>query len=386
MRKINLKIEVILLISCFFCIISQLPDLWGNPIISLIYNCGWLLLFSYFIIKDSFKVRLPIILIIIPIVFDLLIILFQIISRKPYLNTNMFMPLHLCLFISIVGFYVGKYCNKNVIVKIIKIFLLGTFILGVSIFRSTFSGVNWQDASGYLYTAKNSAATIFLLAIIMGILYIRNLKKIFVIPLICFLSLLILMMKSRATILCLVLIIIYLVVFYVKNPIFKILLLLLLTSFFLFVMFNENAYNLFVNKIIFNNRSTSDLTVITSGRDEHFEYFIKQFPNYILSGTGGTYLESFPLAALMSYGLFGGMLIIFYTFLPSFYVLKNWVKIGDNRFKYLVLSINIVLIINGLFEELTPLGPGVKCFILWLYFGIYIGFLNNAKRGEKDAN
>ena len=382
MRKINLKIETILLISCFFCIISQLPDLWGNSVISLIYNCGWLLLLDYFIIKDSFKVRLPLILVVIPIAFDLLVVLFQIISRKPYLNSNMFMPLHLCTFISIIGCYIGKYCNKNIIVKIIKIFLLGTFILSISIFRTTFSGVNWQDASGYLYTAKNSAATIFLLAIIMGILYIRDLKKIFVIPLLCFLSLLILMMKSRATILCLVLIIIYLVIFYVKNPVFKILLLFLLASFFFFVLFNKNAYNLFINKIIFNNRSTTDLTVITSGRDEHFEYFIKQFPNYILSGTGGTYLESFPLAALMSYGFFGGILIIIYTFLPSYYVLKNRKKISDKRFKYLILSLNIVLVINGLFEELTPLGPGVKCFILWLFFGCCVGLLNRKKVGD----
>ncbi|WP_455683143.1 hypothetical protein [Thomasclavelia sp.] len=246
---------------------------------------------------------------------------------------------------------------------------------------NTFSGVDWQNTSGYLYTAKNSAATIFLIAIIMGILYIKDKKKIIVIPLIFFLSILILMLKSRATIVCLLLIIMYLIIFYIKNPIVKITLALFFITVLLYILFNDSAYDLFINKIMLNNRGSNDLTVITSGRDEHFELFLNIFPTHFLSGTGGTYLESFPLAALLSYGAFVGLFVIFYTFLPGLYVVITMKKNNDieKRFKYLILALNIIMIINGFFEELTPLGPGVKCFVLWLLFGIYIGFL---KKGD----
>ncbi|WP_279015112.1 hypothetical protein, partial [Thomasclavelia cocleata] len=148
-----------------------------------------------------------------------------------------------------------------------------------------------------------------------------------------------------------------------------------------FVFLNNNAYDFFINKIILNNRGLDDLTVITSGRDEHFDKFIEMFPKYFLFGTSGTYLESFPLASLLSYGFFIGLLLIIYTFVPMICVLREMkYDFTDKMLKHLILAINIVMIINGLFEELTPLGPGVKCFVMWLLFGIYVG---NLKRESK---
>lgn len=382
MRPYRLNISLILVISCFFCIMSQLPDLWGNPTISLIYNIGWIGLFFIFLIKENFKIKIPVIIVLFPLIFDLMVVLLQILTKKNYLNSNMFKPLNLCFFISIIGYYLGKYSNLKIVKKIVNVFLIGTAILGLSIFKNAFSGVDWQNASWYLYTAKNSAAMIFLNAIIMGVLYIKDLKKNIVIPLIIFLSLLILMLKSRATIVCLLFIIMYLILFYIKKPIAKLTLALFFIIVIMYILFNDSAYDLFINKIMLNNRGSTDLRVITSGRDEHFEIFLNLFPIYFLSGTGGTYLESFPLAALLSYGVFVGLFVIFYAFMPGLYVLITMKKNNgiDKRFKYLILALNITMAINGFFEELTPLGPGVKCFALWLLFGIYVGF---EKRGLK---
>lgn len=48
----------------------------------------------------------------------------------------------------------------------------------------------------------------------------------------------------------------------------------------------------------------------------------------------------------------------------------------------LEISIEFYTIVNGLFEELAPFGPGVKCFSLWFYFGFYIGNLRRKVYAE----
>lgn len=372
--EIRINRNTILIISCFFCIISQLPDLWGNSIISLIYNMGWISLLIIFLKKEKFKIEIPIVIYFIPFIFDFMILLLQIITGKDYINSNMFRPLNLCFFISIIGYYLGKYYGDDIVVKIIRCFIFSSFIVAVSIFNNTFKGVDWQNASGYLYTAKNSVAIIFLITIIMGVIYLKKLKKIVVVPLLIFLLTLIIMLKSRATIICLLVFILYIIIFYVKKPILKIIFTSIFISLIIFIFINDNTYDLFINKIIFNNRGMDDLTVITSGRDQHYNQFIEIFPTFFLLGTGGTYLESFPLAALLSYGFFVGTVLIIYSLIPMICILrKNRYVLIDEKFKHLIMIINIVMIINGLFEELTPLGPGVKCFMLWLLFGIYIG-------------
>lgn len=382
MIKHKIKFSSILIISCFFCIMSQLPNLWGNSIISLIYNIGWIVLFIAFLRKENYKIRIPRIIYLLPIIFDIIILLMQIFTSKNYIDSNMFRPLNLCFFISIIGYYLGKYYDSKIIIKIIKAFILGSIILGFSIFMNTFSGVDWQNATGYLYTAKNSAAIIFLVAIIMGVIYIKDLKKIFIVPSIVFFTFLIMMLKSRATIVCLVFVILYIIIFYVKRPIVKLFLSMVFVGLALYIIFNDSAYNFFINKIMLNNRGSEDLSVITSGRDEHIDIFVKMFPTYFFLGTGGTYLESFSLASLLSYGFFVGSTIILYAILPGIIVVKTMKKVYiDKRFKHLILALNISMLVNGLFEELTPLGPGVKCFVLWLFFGIYVGFLKKKSGG-----
>ena len=48
-----------------------------------------------------------------------------------------------------------------------------------------------------------------------------------------------------------------------------------------------------------------------------------------------------------------------------------------------MLALNVLMLISGIGEEMPPFGPGVKCFVLWLTFGYYIGSrykINGEKR------
>lgn len=74
----------------------------------------------------------------------------------------------------------------------------------------------------------------------------------------------------------------------------KIILITIFISLIVFVFLNNNAYDFFINKIILNNRGSDDLTVITSGRDEHFDKFIEMFPKYFYLELVGHIWNHFP--------------------------------------------------------------------------------------------
>lgn len=81
---------------------------------------------------------------------------------------------------------------------------------------------------------------------------------------------------------------------------------------------NAELYNLYIKEIILNNKDINDLTAVTSNRDLHVEYFKANFGMYWFSGTGGTYLESMPLAVLMSYGILGGIPVLLFSLQPLY--------------------------------------------------------------------
>lgn len=70
--------------------------------------------------------------------------------------------------------------------------------------------------------------------------------------------------------------------------------------------FQSDLNNFIINEIIFNNRDMS-INSLSSGRDVHWKRFAQEFGDYMFVGTGGTYLESMPLAVLFSYGIIGGI-------------------------------------------------------------------------------
>ena len=140
----------------------------------------------------------------------------------------------------------------------------------------------------------------------------------------------------------------------------------------LLIIFQPNVNHLIVDEILLNNRS-SDLATLSSGRDYHWYIFKTEFYDYLFMGTGGTYLESMPLAVLMSYGLIGGIPVLLFAIKPLCYAIKERKSKKYQLYTVLVISISLTMLINSIFEEQAPFGPGVKCYFLWLICGLYIG-------------
>lgn len=374
-QLINIKkiLYIILPIICFVCNISQLPSLWNNSFISVTYMGLWIftLLIACFYFK--YKIFFNRVYLHLLLLFDGLILLLQVLLNKNYINSNFIFPIHLSFFVMFTSGMVGRICDRDLIKKIANAYIISTCLIGGSIYIEYFQGEDWLNATGYLYTAKNSVAIIFLSAIILIYFYWLPKYKIMSCIMIVMLSSLIFMMKSRATILVWLILAVYIIVVNRKTVLGKIAGGVLCIGIILLVTYHPMLHEIFVDNIFLNNRGSNDYGVLTSGRDEHYEWFGQHFGNYWLTGTGGTYLESFPLAVLMSYGVIGAVPLFIIAVFPFFIALKTYKNSLLQLEVKIIMLLNIILVVNGFFEELTPFGPGVKCYALWMMTGLYLG-------------
>lgn len=361
--------ESILIIAIILSNISQIPSLFGNPIIKSGYALAWMLLFAILLFRKWFGFNMD--FLIPPAIFDMLCLLGWAFG-KDYMASSLFVPINMSAFILTIGFLFGALVDEQIIKKIAIAYIASSIIVGGVLYVTVFRGIDWSGSSTYVYASKNSAAQFLLVGLILvaTLFYVRH--RIASGFLIIAYAVLIFMMKSRATIAALAIYLIYFIFFIVESKRERNFYLFLVVIFGLVVVFNPDANHLIIQEIIFNNRGT-DMTTLSSGRDLHWKTFRQEFGKYLFWGTGGTYLESMPLAVLMSYGVIGGVPILLFALKPLIYAIKN---MWDKRYRIyslLVVSISLTMLVNSIFEEQAPFGPGVKCYFLWLLFGMYIG-------------
>lgn len=378
MRSRNI-LYTLLPLACILCNISQLPDLWNNRMISLAYQGVWLIILLIALRKVNMVVLVPNGVLVLSAAIGACMLLSTVITGGAYFSSSLWKAMVLSLFVFFTSTVAGLSVNEDIVKPIAYAYVLSAFVDAVMIFRSFFSGVNWLNATGYIYTAKNSIAVIFMTAIILIYYYIFSKYPILSAVVIAWLSLFIFMLKSRATIVVWCLCAVYILCIDCKNTTRRILGILVCFTAICLVIYHPVLNEMIVKQILLNNR-TADLTTLSSGRDVHYELFANMFPQYFWLGTGGTYLECFILAALLSYGVVGGIPVIILSIYPLLVALKAKRRSNyrNNTWITVILLLNIVLWVNGLFEELTPFGPGVKCYMLWMLTGLYLG--NQMKR------
>lgn len=363
-----------IMLACVLSNLSQIPELMNNSLLVLAYNAMWILTAFILLLRNK---TIDIRYFILPLIFDVFIFLAYL-GRGKYLSSDLFRPINLCTFILLIGIWAGKYLEYKELRLISSAYVVSAMVVAVSLYVNVFRGVDWAS-SGYLYGSKNSAGQIFLVGAILLATQFINKYKIASIMGIFFFCILIFMMKSRASIVTLLMVILYLVLFGIKKPAYKLLGISAILIVIYIVLNNEALYNLYINEIMFNNKDINDISAITSDRDIHFAIFKKNIGRYWLIGTGGTYLESMPLAILLSYGVLGGIPVLLYSVMPFFIAIKELRVEKYRLFCTLIIALNLIMWVNGIFEEQSPFGPGVKCYFLWLVTGLFIGYRKNCK-------
>lgn len=363
----------ILALACFITNISQMPIFVTVGITQYLNMPIWIITLLYLLIYNNGvlivnnRIKYPIVCICITVIFSLL---WTVETDYSYVDSSILSSLLICVFIFLIGLYAKKDFDYVDIKHIAIAYAMSAIIVSINIYLEYFSsGYNLLSKS-YAYASKNSISQIIFTSIIL-LMYVRLDKRFFMQFFRCvgivveIISLILL--RSRATILGLFVCILYLVFAKPTNKKIKLVIGIVLFIFIVTLLCNINFRNIFLNGIVFAGRDASSINDLSSGRIE----ILSSFPSYIkgnwLTGIGSIYFECFPLAVILNFGALVAIFIICFSYNPMYKAIK-YRKFGIYYEMFFMIAIGYTF--NSLFEGLAPLGPGTKCYFMWLLFGL----------------
>lgn len=250
-------------------------------------------------------------------------------------------------------------------------FFAASLVYGISVYVKYLVGADMFSIV-YAYDDKNSAAQIFLSACI--ILYTLSIpsnfaQKLVVYSLIFILLYVMFILKSRATLLGFFFVLGYFTFAY-ENKKVRYVFFIAVTVVCIYVLSNPSFYKTLVEGIFFANRDSADLNSLSSGRVEQLDKCIDLFISSPIIGIGNKYFDCFPIIILTQYGIMGA--IIVFIFLEK--RINDCIRLLDNknRIDLCAFLLMVTYLLDSLFEAQPPFGPGVKCFPLWMIWGIML--------------
>lgn len=368
-------------IVIFVTNISQLPRFVELGITQLITYAVWGVLFLWLILRNGKIVFGKKILYIIMTSFIILgLSFFQTIFLKGnYLETRIIYSFCISIFVLFVSSLIPKVIleDKNMN-YVLKMYFISISFVALGVYMDSFANGFDIMSRTYAYGAKNSVSQILLTGICC-VFFLNFRLKLFNIGKYLgaiLISILLIMLKSRASLLGLVLLVILLLTSkYVKRN-EKIVVFLLVISSVVIVLNNENLYDIIVNGVILGGREGGNIADISSGRTEQWKIAPQLISEHILFGRGAYKLEAFPISVLVQMGCITGGIILGMAIYPCLFAYK---RVKEGKIYFLLLTVATIYFCNGFFEELSPFGPGVKCYFLWFLFGVLV----NRRKGEE---
>ncbi|MBE5749748.1 MAG: O-antigen ligase family protein [Clostridiales bacterium] len=378
------KLYYLIIVAVFFTNITQIPFLIGVRYIKLLSYAPWIFVFLYLIFLRNkrrigfyFKSQAHVYFLL-GVVFSICVIL-EFLSLEG-LGVNLLMPILISVFIYTIAVNSGFLLTDDEIKNICYCYIISSMIVATFVyFEILASGFKWNNIA-YAYGSKNSVSQIILTAIFLS-LFLTGKRKgksiVFVDVASLLMIVLLFMMKSRATLVGLVIILLFVLFGEGYNKSVKFVIVFITLAFVGILVFNQTFRNDFIEQVIFANRSGAGLDDISSGRITQLSGFPKRFSEKPILGHGRDYIESMFFDAFLELGLVGGIAVNVLALTPVVYSIKNYRRNKD-WLNYMVFVVSLCYYVNGLFEQLAPFGPGVKCYFLWLIHGITVAF--NVKR------
>ena len=296
------------------------------------------------------------------------------IFNKSYSNSELPYPIFLSSFVLFVGYLVGQFLDIDDVDLLLTACVISITPVCIDVFRTYVYGVDMGDLV-YAYASKNSVSQILLSAWI--IILLRKfgkttgfIKNVYYFLFFVLLTITLLGLKSRATIIGIPVAIIWILMHGKQDRKIKYIIILIMIAVVVFLLVMPQYYDMLVNNILLGNRSSSSLEDLTSGRYSQWQNFGNDFKDTWLLGQGSAARESIVLTALLEFGVVGGGFIFALALSPLWWCLRKFNH--KNPFYLFFSSLAIVYIVNGVFEQLAPFGPGVKCYLLWFLFGIFL--------------
>lgn len=369
----NVLVEYSLYLGCVLSNISQLPQFVRSGLTQLLAYPGWLLLAFSLLLAHNAKLRRPVLAqLLLGSFWVLWLLMDSLIVSEFQFRSSIFYSYLVSIFIFLLGSFASDYVSQRILNNLNTAFVLSMLVVAMVIFFEYF-GLGYDlRTRQYAYSSKNSVSQILLTSIILLIVRYKPKKvsgRIVRLAAITFELYLLLLLRSRATLVGLIICILVLVLSKETSKKLKILIFFAGAALVVLLLTNRSFNDFVFRYVVFAGRDASDLNELSSGRLSIIKSFPVLISGHYFSGIGPTYFESFPLSAILQFGVVGGVLIIIIALQPLIKSARGRKYSEDWNLLYLVA---VAYSINGLFEGLTPFGPGVKCCYMWLLFGILI--------------
>lgn len=377
-------VTFLIVVACFLSNLSQLPYFVSSGKTQVVCFPIWGVLFVVLLLKSHGRVSTSIVSMGLPVVaFLVLLLIFSFFGGNDYFSSSMVYSVVISVFMFVIGIFIAPYVDVDLFHKIIISYSVSTFVVAVTVFIQYF-GVGFSlNTSVYAYASKNSFAQILFTAIVLLYCYYKPNSRMQVLlkyVIVFFEFFMVIILRSRATILSLAIVLMLIVISENMNRKLKYVILAACIFVTVLLVTNERFNNMFFNDILFAGRDISDIDGISSGRISILREFPKLIENNWLMGKGALYFECFPLSAIIQFGIIAGTLLIAVSLLP---LIKAIPKRKNEIWNTLFL-LAVGFVIDELFEGLAPFGPGIKCYFLWLFFGIVLAF--NDKTTHEEVN
>lgn len=358
---------------CFITNISQMPVFIDNFSTRNIVIPLWILFGVFCVLKEfNFYMRESKSLFLIAYLFLLYYILGNIFIGK-YRESALPYVIFLAIFILGIGLLAGRFLRKEDIEKMCTAMILSGIIVGIDVFRKYIYGSSLIGRV-YAYDSKNSVSQILLttwiLILFFKLTYGKLVKKIFYYVSFALLTVTLIGLKSRATLIMIPIIVAWIVIHGRLDKKVRNIVLIMLGLIIIYLVYNSDFFDTLINEVLLGGRSIGNLNDISSGRMNEWTSFWSDFQGGILFGHGRMKRESLILTSLLEFGIVGGGLILLLATWPLYWAMRYYKK--DSKYYLIFSSIAIAYLVNGIFEQLAPFGPGVKCFFLWFFMGVLI--------------
>lgn len=385
----TITLKKVFVFLCAASVMSQIDFLTEVRLVHASIIIFWFLAFFVFTVKAGFKLYREVLLLLFPILFfDALIFIIGLVKGNlgGYLRTPIAYSANLSAFVFFAGTQVGSTANRKLLLTGARVYVLCAILIAIYTILTNFTGI-WLFSETYVYSRKNSLAPIILTAVccIVFLKIIKN-TKLNTLILTLFIGFIILL-KCRASMLGLAVAAVVWYVCAVNSRRTRLYAFILFLSATVLILTIPALRNLVVENIILNNRASLGINEVTSGRTEQFSsIFLVYFPKSPLFGNVNMYIESLPLAAILSFGIVAAVPLLIFAFVP----LRTAIICKQNsqlpkRYILFLMAISVAFLINCLFEERAPFGPGTTYFFLWFTSGFLIGCRNCARFSTADT-
>ena len=282
-----------------------------------------------------------------------------------------------------VGVLLGENISKKHFKFILKAICVATLFFALYLYIAVLGGGTLYSERTTGVAGKNSLSLIVAVPIVI-MLYTTDVFPKLRWAFIPFLTFLVILIGSRTSMICCLAALIGKVFVGNRNKKEKTVYTIALVIVLYLLVINESFYDRVVNQIFLQGRELNEENIdkITSGRTEMQKGFWSTFKQTWFIGGGGYAYENFYMDTLCKFGLVGAIPVFMFAFAPIYYFFKDFEENNHKDIRALIFALDILMLINGLGEELPPFGPGVKCFVLWIVFGYYIGLRYKDERVE----